>query len=304
MAAMRRMRVSLLVLLCVSCQKGQGLRSAPLKMVSGSHVSRGRAVVGGLGGLALLAGFPWTAAAGTPRITAKVQLDLSVVKDFQATAKEPVRLVLGLYGNEAPEATSRTTKLATEASYDELDEEYSRPTFEGTIFLRNLDGVIEMGTVKGISEDVDDKGDAVLLYRKKRFYAVPAEPERNSLKHDRAGLLTRSRYASDPAFGISMEASAARDEDGLVFGEVIDELSTPGWLEKLRSIPVYSDGSMEPEGSIADEVFRAQRKFFRGVAKAAKDTRAEDRQGLLLRRVTVTGCKVLDGNAAKLSLAE
>ena len=52
--------------------------------------------------------------------------------------------------------------------------------------------------------------------------------------------------------------------------------------------------SREGEGTAANAVFQAQKQFFTAFSKAAGDKRAEDRTGVLLRRVELTRCGRLE----------
>lgn len=267
------------------------LAALALLLRPGHGVHRRGLLQRGIGATGIIAAQPWRSAAATePRVTGKLFFDLSVVMNSQADEKEPVRLVVGLFGEEAPEAVRRTRTFCTEGEYDPIEEADREANFGGAMFFKANEGVLELSPVRGVREKIDSKGNTLLMYNKRQVYTVPDKPERNDLTHQGAGLLTRSRYASDPSFGITLESAPRRDRDSIVFGRIIDEESTANWLSILRSIPTYSDRSTEKEGSLADEVFQAQRRFFRDMAIANKDTRAVDRTGLLLRRVQVVRC--------------
>ena len=61
-------------------------------------------------------------------------------------------------------------------------------------------------------------------------------------------------------------------------------------LAAMEDLPYITGTSLEGERTAANAVFTAQRSFFSALSKAVGDTRAEDRTGLLLRRVEITRC--------------
>ena len=114
---------------------------------------------------------------------------------------------------------------------------------------------------------------------------------------DRDTLVTISKRLArywTPAFCL--------DYDGTLAPLVADPAAArlpPGTRALLREIAdrhptaIVSGRSLEKPGSVADQVFMAQKSLFSGLSKATGDTRAEDRTGKLLRRVEITSCGVL-----------
>ena len=75
-----------------------------------------------------------------------------------------------------------------------------------------------------------------------------------------------------------------------MFGQVEE-----GWglVELVSRLPYVTGRAKEGGGTVADEVFLAQRRFFSAVAQSLSDRRAEDRTGRLLRRVEIVASGVL-----------
>ena len=116
--------------------------------------------------------------------------------------------------------------------------------------------------------------------------------EANDLKHDRRGLLTIDRFGAGggPEFGITFAPSPRLDDSREVIGGVESGFEM---LAEIEALPYITGKSLEGEGTVANEVFQAQKALFGGLSKVVGDTRAEDRTGKLLRRVEIVQCGVL-----------
>ena len=64
-------------------------------------------------------------------------------------------------------------------------------------------------------------------------------------------------------------------------------------LQMVEELPYITGKSLDAPGSVADEVYKAQKAIFGGLSKTVGDTRAEDRTGKLLRRVEITACGLM-----------
>ena len=127
---------------------------------------------------------------------------------------------------------------------------------------------------------------------------LPLRPvlEANNLRHDARGLLTRAVFNPGPEFAVTLAPAPELDGPNEVFG-VLESATDGGGgltgsdlLEILGKLPCITGKSIEGEGTAANAIFTAQRSLFAGVSKAVGDSRAEDRTGVLLRRVEITRC--------------
>jgi len=115
-------------------------------------------------------------------------------------------------------------------------------------------------------------------------------PQVNDLKHSQRGLLTRRILNAGPEFGVTLAAAPSLDGSW----EVIGELQQGGeLLHLIEELPFITGKSVEQPGSLAEQVFQAQKSVFSSLSKSVGDSRASDRTGQLLRRVEITNCGVI-----------
>ena len=252
-------------------------------------------------GLALTAS-TWSttvrAAPEPPVITDRVYLDCKIANYTEESvgtnrgATGSGRLVIGLYGKEAPQSVARFLEVL---SGDGL----THPNYVNSQFtkINTESGLLEMEKVRRLNKVKLAGGDAFeydgnLLPE----YSAPIL-ESNDLRHNRRGLLTRNKLTSTPEFGITMRDSSPNlDGFHCVFGEVL-EASSFAVLDAIAAIPTYTYTTSSGYGgkektsqvdSLAESWFSAQREFYVGAGKAFGDGRAVDLRGKLLRRVTIT----------------
>jgi Cyclophilin type peptidyl-prolyl cis-trans isomerase/CLD len=115
--------------------------------------------------------------------------------------------------------------------------------------------------------------------------------ESNSLLHNRRGLLSKNKLEAGSEFTITLGAVPELDAQSVVFGEVTkgDDV-----LAAIEAVPLYTSGSIQEEGSAADNWYRAQRRASLFVGKnILQDERAIDRTSTFLRRVDVKRCGII-----------
>ena len=249
-----------------------------------------------------------------PQVTHKVFMDIRISRrdgtfyvkrpeNVEDPTDEPIyaHLVLGLYGNVAPNCVQQFLKYV-DIPFD-LDN--PNPSYSTTRFstLDTESGLL-IGGISGL--DVTTlAGGNVLQYKGK---VIPAKLWLENTKkeegtpppvpHGRKGLLTHRNLDLTPSFGVTTRGSSSLDSSHTVFGCVLED--TNGFLEKVIDIPAMtSDGivtktSDEPVNvgggtAIASSLFTAQRRVFRDAAKTFGDSRLDRLpDGKLLRRIEVT----------------
>eukprot|EP00638_Chattonella_subsalsa_P002538 CAMPEP_0117759204 /NCGR_PEP_ID=MMETSP0947-20121206/15872_1 /TAXON_ID=44440 /ORGANISM="Chattonella subsalsa, Strain CCMP2191" /LENGTH=275 /DNA_ID=CAMNT_0005579613 /DNA_START=130 /DNA_END=957 /DNA_ORIENTATION=+ len=229
-------------------------------------------------------------AVSTPKITHKVFMEIKIASILDASNNYSSygdyrgQLVFGLYGKDAPKSTNIMLKFM-EGTNEES------PTYATGLMTRSTPGVImEGGKIKNLNpvtlagvQQYEYRGNIVL---------VPSAVEPSPIKHVRRGLLTREVFSNSPEFGITLDIAPDLDDGRhTVFGELLegDEV-----LQRLEEIPTYSYKSTEPEGSLADDWYQAQKRFFVNAGKIAGDQRAVDQTGKLLRKVEIKNCGILE----------
>eukprot|EP01035_Chromulina_nebulosa_P024217 gene24218-31482_t len=226
------------------------------------------------------------AAASKPLITQKVFLDIKIANYTEESigrnrgAYGSGRVVFGLYGKDAPKSVEVFLRSI-------LSDGSTVPSFINSQFSRvSEEGVLELERVRGLN--------TVLLAGSEQFEfggeVMDYQPilESNSIRHSRAGLLTRRQLTSGPLFGITLRNSEELDAFHVVFGEVLEGQDV---LQAISSIPTYTyttktgyGGSTKGiEGDLADKWFSAQKTLFVTAGKTFGDKRAVDRRGQPLR---------------------
>jgi cyclophilin family peptidyl-prolyl cis-trans isomerase len=222
-----------------------------------------------------------------PLTAQRAFLDLRIITCFDAQVLEDCalrgRLVLSLYTEEAPAATARFEEFCL-GTVGQFKTSADGPRYSSAGFDRLEPGVLlEGGKIAGLDQ-VPFAGALEYEYRS-RLVPLRAPIETNALSHSRGGLLTRRRFNAGPEFGITLGSAPRLDSSHEVFGEVIEGME---YIEQIASLPYVTGSSREGPGTLADEVFQAQKRVFSQLAVAAGDRRAEDRTGRLLRRVEIT----------------
>jgi len=204
------------------------------------------------------------------------------------------RLTFGLFGDDAPLAARRFLDFV-DGTAGQFKTSGGGPAYSSGSFFRLKPGVaIEGGRINGLRL-TDFAGQREYEYMSR---LVPLRPllEANKLRHDRRGLLTRTIFNPGPEFAVTLGAAPALDGDNEIFGQLEGATSAGGGLsgadllDVLEGLPFITGKSLEGEGTAANAIFTAQRSLFSSLAKSSGDTRAEDRTGLLLRRVEITRC--------------
>eukprot|EP00611_Tribonema_gayanum_P003625 TRINITY_DN1288_c0_g1_i1.p2 TRINITY_DN1288_c0_g1~~TRINITY_DN1288_c0_g1_i1.p2 ORF type:complete len:327 (-),score=85.67 TRINITY_DN1288_c0_g1_i1:627-1607(-) len=239
------------------------------------------------------------ATAKAPTATAAAYMDVRMMEPLTeangySSASAPTgKLVLELFGTEAPKTVEaflsyvapEPVKLQQDG--DEAGEAESGPSYASSLFTRLVPGrQLDGGRISGLNQ-ISLAGSSQLQYYGRIFPSTPSF-ESNALRHDRRGLLTKSKLEAGPEFTITLGPCPELDASNVVFGRVIEGEET---LRALEQVPLYSSGSTQEEGSVADNWYRAQRSASLFVGRnVLRDERAVDRTGTFLRRVDVVRC--------------
>jgi cyclophilin family peptidyl-prolyl cis-trans isomerase len=159
-----------------------------------------------------------------PEITHKVYLDIKIANYTEEStgtnraASGSGRLIIGLYGKEAPQTVRRFLEIV------QSDGE-NFPTFVGTQFTKLLEEnrLLTIEKLPFISE-VTIAGKNEFEYRGNLLnFSTNSMIETNQLKHNQKGLLTRKLLSPGAEFSITMSPDYSRQLDGfnLVFGRVL-----------------------------------------------------------------------------------
>jgi len=228
-----------------------------------------------------------------PVITNKVFIDIKIANYTEEStgtnkgADGSGQMVLGLYGNDAPESVKRFLATVDGNGMD-------TPSFVNSQFTRIAEGVLlEMERVRGINK-VNIAGTDQYEYSGNILVDYKPILESNNLRHTRKGFLTRKQLTDGPEFGITLDTAENLDGFHVIFGCVISGLEV---LDAIAEQPTYSykttggySGQKKLDkysNDLADKWFEGQKNFYVGAGKAFGDTRAIDQRGRLLRRITV-----------------
>lgn len=232
------------------------------------------------------------------KVTDRIFLDVRIIQRYDIDVLEDAairgRLTFGLFGTEAPQATKKFLEFV-DGTTGQFSKSGGGPAYSSSSFFKLKPGeAIEGGRINGLRL-TDFAGQREYEYMSR---LVPLRPllEANSLRHDRRGLLTRAIFNAGPEFGVTLNAAPNLDGENEIFGQLESTADAGGGLtggdvlELLEGLPYITGKSLEGDGTTANAIFTAQKSFFSSLAKASGDTRAEDRTGLLLRRVEITRC--------------
>jgi cyclophilin family peptidyl-prolyl cis-trans isomerase len=231
------------------------------------------------------------------------------------------RLVLGLFGQNAPATVERFLSYIPNAADDDVDNplpSYARSSFNS---FDDASGLLRGGKIASL-EVTEIGGSTAIRYGGRllpaslwiegrggtKATAAAQLPPRVS--HIAKGLLTHRILDVTPEFSITTRSdTTVLDGSQTVFGQLqIDDVSKE-FLTIVKDLPTYkvdraakympsstgtgTDNDSDKGETIVDEaaqaIFDAQRAFFRKAAKQVGDTRIEKVfEGKLLRRVEVT----------------
>ena len=127
------------------------------------------------------------------------------------------RLVIGLFGKDAPAATSFFLNTCESNGL-------TFPSYIGSQFTKiNDDGLLELDRIRGLNP-VSIGGSDAIEYKGKLLSGYNLLEESNSYcpRHVGRGLLTRNRLANSPQFGITTTAAPNLDQFYEVFGVVLE----------------------------------------------------------------------------------
>ena len=255
-------------------------------------------------GLVLGAGGSVSAAtvAAAPKVTDRIYLDIRVIQSFDVEVLEDAsvrgRLTFGLFGDDAPLGTKKFLSFV-DGNPGTFAASGGGPSYFSGAFNRLITPgvglkpvVIEGGKINGL-QTTEFAGQLEYEYMSRVVMLRPVL-EGNDLKHDRRGLLTRDIFNPGPEFGVTLAAAPQLDGKHEVIGMLEPSEENEKLLALLEGLPYITGVSREGEGTAANAVFQAQKQFFTAFSKAAGDKRAEDRTGVLLRRVELTRCGRLE----------
>jgi len=220
------------------------------------------------------------------KVTSKAYLDIRIVRDYNKEVLEDGvlrgRVVFGLYGEDSPKTAKQFLQF--------VSGEATGPTFASALFYKHTAGkYIEGGRISGfipapeIGFDAWDWGGKVI--------SLNPVLEANNLKHDAPLLLSHKKLNPGPSFAVTLGPVPEMDGDWTVLGEVLEGKEL---IQAVANLPYITGKSLDPSGSVSDQWWTAQNKYFLDVAKALGDTRVANKYpGKLLRRVEVYKCGVL-----------
>ena len=240
--------------------------------------------------------------AAPPKVTDRIFLDIRVIQSFDVEVLEDAsvrgRLTFGLFGDDAPLGTKKFLSFV-DGNPGTFASSGGGPSYVSGAFNRLITpGVglkpimIEGGRINGL-QTTEFAGQLEYEYMSRLVMLRPVL-EGNDLKHDRRGLLTRDIFNPGPEFGVTLAAAPQLDGKHEVIGMLEPSEENEKLLALLEGLPYITGVSREGEGTAANAVFQAQKQFFTAFSKAAGDKRAEDRTGVLLRRVELTRCGRLE----------
>ncbi|CAM9412593.1 unnamed protein product [Discosporangium mesarthrocarpum] len=185
-------------------------------------------------------------------IEVRIMEPLNESNNFSSVNAYRGKMLFGLYGKAAPKAVENFLKYAL------VDAQSERPSYASSQMMRMVPGVIlEGGKIKGLNTILIG-GQEELEYGGE-ILASPLLLESSGLPHNRRGLLTRPSLARGPEFGITLGAAPGLERDHSVFGVLLEGDDV---LRRLEEVPIITGTSTQEEGSIADNIFRAQKVCF------------------------------------------
>lgn len=238
-----------------------------------------------------------------PAITAKVFIDLSIsgrtkalenekwekiiARDKRAESNasdQTGRIVIGLYGKEAPDSVETFRQLIKGALVAPcMDEEDAAPEDFGVsekarLTKRQILRQCKAAEDKPLSYRYTQawriiKGRRIDLGRMNRvFRQAPRNEDRNALKHDAPGLVSVRRGGGEFEFTIAPAANPELDETNIVVGRVLEGMDL---VERLDNAAVsqgqFLEGAFKFTGSII------------GDARAALSTQYKPLQKVVVR---------------------
>lgn len=222
------------------------------------------------------------------------------------------RLVIGLFGQNAPTAVERFLSYIDSGSNSKeqlLLDDNPLPSYSRSVFASfdEATGLLMGGMIPSL-EVVDVSGSTAIRYGGRLLPATlwvdrggsgASSPPK--ISHTAKGLLTHRILDATPSFGITTRRDTTfLDRSHTVFGTLLldESPSSREFLEIVQDLPTYSverpSSMIDPRtetvvDDAAQAVFNAQREFFRSAAKSFGDTRLDKvYQGKLLRRVEIT----------------
>eukprot|EP01041_Mallomonas_annulata_P008610 gene8610-17769_t len=154
--------------------------------------------------------------AANPQITQKVYLNIKIANYTEESvgtnkgATGSGRVVIGLYGKDAPESVKRFLSVIQSNGLE-------FPSYLESQFTRiTEDGLLEVERVRGVNT-INIAGTDVLEYDGNILSQFTTIMETNGLRHDTRGLLTRRQLTSGPEFGITVSPAPALDGFHVIF---------------------------------------------------------------------------------------
>lgn len=211
------------------------------------------------------------------------------------------KLQLGLYGKAFPNHVQQFLSYIDQPSSTNTEEllldnpypNYGRSTFPA---LDQATGLLMGGNIASLRAK-EVMGSNALTYGSRilpaNLWIESTSGKESKISHDAPGLLTHKNLEVLPTFGITTRPNTALDSTHTVFGQVLWDQETLQFFRALQDLPTYSverPSGMDDfnTGSVATDVFNAQRSFFRGVSKSLGDDRVSKLyDGKLLRRMEV-----------------
>ena len=226
-------------------------------------------------------------------VTDRVFLDIRIIQSYSVEVLEDAavrgRLTINLFGRSAPKGVKKFLEFV-DGDPGQFARTGGGPAYSSASFDKLKPYVqVEGGKIAGL-KTTSFAGQQEYEYLG-RLLSLRPVVEVNDLRHDRRGLLTRPIFAPGPEFGVTLAPAPSLDGSNEVIGQLDPrDAGNELLLAALESLPFITGKSLEGEGTPENALFQAQKALFTSIAKTTGDTRAEDRTGVLLRRVEITRC--------------
>jgi cyclophilin family peptidyl-prolyl cis-trans isomerase len=207
-----------------------------------------------------------------------VSADATLTIAVGANDQEPRRLVVGLFGEAAPDSVNVFRGLC-----DGTLQGMPGVTYRGSTVSRvERDKLIVGGTLpSGAAQDLERSIDSTGYVRQTLINRADAftNADTNDLVHDRPGVVSMQRGGGDFRFTIAPQANRALDEGNVVVGNVLlDAAESAAVLAAMNEVPVRQP--------------KAETSLYLALGKAGGDPRTRiETVYRPLQKISVVGCQ-------------
>lgn len=203
-----------------------------------------------------------------PKVTSKVYLDISI-------ARAPVeRLIVGIYGDDAPEASKFFLSVCQGNSEQDV-------SYNGAQVSRiQKDSRIDVGkflTGSDVKQETWIDGMGKMRLKSVNLASKAIHKDENHLRNDVNGAVSVKKGGGSFDFTIAPRANKNLDKENIVIGQIIDGIDV---IDKINEIPVSKEDLIGSKS-----IYSAVGKGFDGRAKIIT-------LGRPLKRVTISNCQI------------